>query len=235
MRDDICTIPISEVFEQTDGCPFCRMRNKIEDQVVDYILGAAMMEPDVRIKSNELGYCGTHLKMMMTKPKRLPLALILETHLDSLNDELFKKKLIRPSAKKQAYKTARIEQSCFVCDRMEWGLTRLLQTVVRTYYEQYDFRDMFKNQEYICLPHYKMLMQAVEDSPLKSKSAKLCEDAAALAGNHLAALREDVHLFTKMFDYRNSGEEGEMSDEVKLRVKDSIDRTFEYLTSRGDV
>lgn len=234
MRDDICTIPVSEVFEQREGCPFCRMRNKIEDQVVDYILGAAMMEPDVRIRSNELGYCGTHLKMMMNKPKRLPLALILETHLDELNDELFKKKLIRPSAKKQAYKTARIEQSCFVCDRMEWGLSRLMQTVVRTYYEQYDFRDMFKNQEYICLPHYKMLMQAVEDSPLKSKSAKLCEDAQALAKNQLAALREDVHLFTKMFDYRNSGEEGEMPDEVKNRVKDSIDRTFEYLTSRSE-
>ena len=234
MRDDICTIPVSEVFEQREGCPFCRMRNKIEDQVVDYILGAAMMEPDVRIRSNELGYCGTHLKMMMNKPKRLPLALILETHLDELNDELFKKKLIRPSAKKQAYKTARIEQSCFVCDRMEWGLSRLMQTVVRTYYEQYDFRDMFKNQEYICLPHYKMLMQAVEDSPLKSKSAKLCEDAQALAKNQLAALREDVHLFTKMFDYRNSGEEGEMSADAKTRVTDPIDRTFEYLTSRSE-
>ena len=76
-------------------------------------------------------------------------------------------------------------------------------------------------------------MQAVEDSPLKAKSAKLCEDAEALAKNRLAALREDVHLFTKMFDYRNSGENGEMSDEVKNRVKDSIDRAFEYLTARG--
>ena len=30
MREDICTIPISDVFEENDGCPICRMRNTIE-------------------------------------------------------------------------------------------------------------------------------------------------------------------------------------------------------------
>ena len=233
MRDDICTIPISEVFEQTDGCPFCRMRNTVERQMVDYILGAAMMEPDVRIKSNELGYCSTHLAMMMNHKKRLPLALILETHLDSVKDDLFKKKLIRPSAKKQAYKAARIEQTCFVCDRMEWGLERMLQTVIRTYQEQLDFRGMFNAQQYICLPHYEMLMQAVEESPYKSKSAKLCDDATNLCGNYLQSLRDDVHTFTQMFDYRNSGENSLLTDEQKEQASDSIERTFEYLTGTG--
>ena len=30
MRDDICTIPISEIFEENDGCPICRMYEKKE-------------------------------------------------------------------------------------------------------------------------------------------------------------------------------------------------------------
>ena len=30
MRQDICTIPISEIFEVNDGCPICRMREVIE-------------------------------------------------------------------------------------------------------------------------------------------------------------------------------------------------------------
>lgn len=232
MRDDICTIPISEVFEQTDGCPFCNMRNKIETQVIDYILGAAMMEPDVRARSNELGYCETHIKMMMKRPKKLPLALILETHLDYIGDELFKKRLIKPSAAKSAYKSARIIESCFVCDRMEWGLSRLMQTIVKTYNEQYDFRDMFNSQEYICLPHYKLLIDAVENSPYKSKSKKLLEDAENLCKNQLSLLRNDVHLFTRMFDYRNTGEDSIMSDDEKKRVSDSIERTAKFITSR---
>ncbi len=45
MREDICTIPISEVFEPKEGCPICRMRDTLENRVTEYITGAAMMEP----------------------------------------------------------------------------------------------------------------------------------------------------------------------------------------------
>lgn len=33
MRKDICSIPISEIFEPKDGCPFCRMRDMLEDRM----------------------------------------------------------------------------------------------------------------------------------------------------------------------------------------------------------
>ena len=45
MREDICSIPVNEVFEPKDGCPFCRMRDMLEDRMATYITGAAMMEP----------------------------------------------------------------------------------------------------------------------------------------------------------------------------------------------
>ena len=57
MREDICSIPISEIFEPKDGCPFCRMRDMLEDRMATYITGAAMMEPDVRVETNRLGFC----------------------------------------------------------------------------------------------------------------------------------------------------------------------------------
>ena len=60
MRDDICTIPVSEVFEVNDGCPICRMRDMLEQRTVEYIMGAAMMEPDVRIETNRAGFCHVH-------------------------------------------------------------------------------------------------------------------------------------------------------------------------------
>lgn len=55
MREDICSIPISEIFEPKDGCPFCRMRDMLEDRMATYITGVAMMEPDVRVETNRLG------------------------------------------------------------------------------------------------------------------------------------------------------------------------------------
>ena len=60
MREDITSIPISEVFEPQDGCPLCRLREMLEERIAVYITGAAMMEPDVRQETNRLGFCNPH-------------------------------------------------------------------------------------------------------------------------------------------------------------------------------
>ena len=102
MREDITSIPISEVFEPRDGCPICRMRDMLEARVVDYITGAAMMEPDVRIETNKQGFCFPHYQMMLAKRNRLGVALMLESHLDELDKQIFAGlPLLGKSGKKQ--------------------------------------------------------------------------------------------------------------------------------------
>lgn len=91
--EQIYTIPVNEAFEAVASgdnctCPFCLMYNRLEDNELDLILGASMMEPDVRLKTNELGFCPEHLSLMFDRSKRLPLALMLESHLDSIAAEL---------------------------------------------------------------------------------------------------------------------------------------------------
>ena len=80
MRDDITSIPISEVFEPKDGCPVCRLRDMLEERSVTYITGAAMMEPDVRIETNKKGFCHLHYGQMLKNSKQLTIALILQSH-----------------------------------------------------------------------------------------------------------------------------------------------------------
>ena len=81
MKEDICSIPINDVFAPKDGCPFCRMRDMLELRMAEYVTGAAMMEPDVRVTTNEQGFCNRHFKMMLKVGSRLSNALILESHL----------------------------------------------------------------------------------------------------------------------------------------------------------
>lgn len=50
MEPSLYTIPVQEIFEPMEGCPFCRLHSMLEDRCVDYILGAAMMEPSIRRK-----------------------------------------------------------------------------------------------------------------------------------------------------------------------------------------
>ena len=54
------TIPVNEAFEASAanpacGCPLCALYRKLEADELDLILGASMMEPDIRIKTNKSG------------------------------------------------------------------------------------------------------------------------------------------------------------------------------------
>ena len=88
--EQIYTIPVNEEFERTaEGaaeCPFCRLYNRLENQELDAILGGAMMEPDIRAMTNRAGFCDIHFKRLLGHGKRLPLALILESHLQEVLD-----------------------------------------------------------------------------------------------------------------------------------------------------
>ncbi len=227
MRDDICSIPVSEIFEVKEGCPICRMRNMLEERMVDYILGAAMMEPDVRMMTNERGFCHTHLSKMMKAGKRLPLALILETHLAEIEKDVFKNGKLKSADKKSAYKAARTYDTCFVCDKVEWGMERLLDTVLRLYSIEYDFRDTFADQEYLCLSHYQMLANLALQKMDKKRNANFLDKCKDLAYKYLDELQGDVHHFTKMFDYRSNDENADWGNS-----KDSIERACLWLTSR---
>ena len=74
MRESILTIPVTDIFEPKCGCPICRLRDTLEQRTVEYIMGAAMMEPDVRMETNKLGFCKTHFEQMRACKNRLSLA-----------------------------------------------------------------------------------------------------------------------------------------------------------------
>lgn len=84
MRESILTIPVSEIFEPKCGCPICRMRDMLEERTIEYIMGAAMMEPDVRMETNRLGFCKIHFEQMRDCKNRLSLALMLQSHLQDI-------------------------------------------------------------------------------------------------------------------------------------------------------
>ena len=97
--EQIYTIPVNEAFEKCASgnidtnvsecrCPFCELYGKYEADEIDLILGAAMMEPDIRKKTNEKGFCRPHFDMMFRYGKKLPLALILESHLDEVRSKV---------------------------------------------------------------------------------------------------------------------------------------------------
>ncbi len=225
MIDSIYTIPIKDVFEPKDGCPICRLRDTLETRCVEYILGAAMMEPDIRIRTNEQGFCRKHFNMMFKNKNKLSLALILESHLDQIEKDIFSKKdLFNKGAKSE--KVAKLSDSCFVCSQIDNALEKALDNVVHMWEQSLEFKELFAEQPVLCLEHYKDLCNMAKKKLPKKKFPDFADACEKLTANYLTELRGDVTHFTKMFDYRNSGEDADWKNS-----KDSIQRAIWFLSS----
>lgn len=225
MREDICTIPISEAFQENDGCPVCRMKQTVENRILDYIMGAAMMEPDVRIETNRLGFCERHLRKMMQSRGRLQLALMLETHTKELCDNVFKGGVLTPALKK-AEKAQKVRRTCFICEKINWGFERMTETIYRTYENDRDFRDIFDSQDTFCLEHYAMLVGGM-GKKMKRFGGEFAKTLETKTEAYLEQLTKDLKRFCSMYDYRNAGANKDWGNS-----KDSIERTAEFLTGK---
>ncbi len=228
MRDDICTIPISEIFEENDGCPICRMYERAEKRIVEYILGDAMMEPDVRIATNKVGFCQHHYDKMLSTRGRLQLSLMLQTHIDEINKGVFTKNIFTPVSKKGG-RAAKISESCFICDKIEFGLSRMIETIYRTYETERDFREMFNGQPQFCLPHFERLVAEFDKKKMKKYGSEFLQNLTRITSDYSKTLYDDISEYCTLYDYR-ARDEKKASDEVL----NSVENTVNFLTGRRD-
>ena len=232
--ETIYTIPINEAFEAAMEaaergeaiCPFCTVSQKLEEDELDLILGASMMEPDIRIKTNEQGFCREHFSKMLRRQKRLPLALMMESHLHELHALLTKKGIMGTSPDKGAKRLSSLRSDCYVCGRVNGNLRRMLANAVYMWEADPAFVTKVKAQKCICLDHFALLLEAAQKLP-KKKFAALYEDFAGPTYTYLGELCGDVSDFCKKLDYR-------YEDEPWYNSKDSVERSIRFLVGPYD-
>ena len=222
MRETIYTIPINIEFEKKSPCALCRLHADAGAKALEYITGAAMMEPDVRMSTNEKGFCAGHFADMLRLNNRLSVALMLLSHLD----EVTKNHLTRisgalaPGIGKSARGLAEATRSCFVCERVEMFMRNYAANIVHMWGDSAEFMSLYRGQNGFCLPHAADLLAAGEAKLNKRSAADFARDTLANATQWTAKTRAEVEAFTKSFDYRNIGTP--LSDEVKLSVETAI-------------
>ena len=84
MKETIYTIPVNEAFDKDSECPFCDLHNSLEQEGIEYMLGASYMEDDIRAETDKVGFCKRHYEMMYKNGNRLGLALMVQTHLQKV-------------------------------------------------------------------------------------------------------------------------------------------------------
>ena len=218
--EKIYTIPVNEAFDacagdKEIGCPFCEMYRTLQEKELEIILGASMMEPDIRIKTNEMGFCDNHFSMMLKRKNRLSLALMLESHLAHIAEEM--------NGMGSMKKIGKIIDSCYICSKVEYHFNKMFETAAWLYGTDRAFEEKIKNQSYFCMHHYHKFLTAGKNELNKRKYADFERLVEKVNADYLEQLQKDVSWFCKKFDYR-------YKDEPWGNAKDSPERAIKFLT-----
>ena len=226
--EQIYTIPVNEAFDLTlekpeCGCPFCVLYRKLQNDEIDIILGASMMEPDIRIKTNEQGFCSSHYGMMLGKKRMLGMGLMMESHLAEVKKRLDGPLILGNKRQAALNSLLELEGDCYVCNRINKNLSAMISTAVYLFESDGIFKEKFKKAPYFCLPHYRAMMDYASKKMGKRQFAELYDTAKAIEDKYLETISGDVSWFCKKFDYR-------YDDEPWYNSKDSVARAIKFLS-----
>ena len=242
MRYHIDTIPVWDAMKLDGECLLCALERKTELGEAERYLGASVMEPDVRVKVNERGFCQKHHAMLYTMSNRLGHALMLESHMienrqklekisasltksaaqlkdAGIGDKLSgKTKVATAEILKQAQALNEMAGSCLMCETIEENMRRYLHTFFHLYQNDGDFRSRFEKSKGLCLPHLGQLLEVAAEELSAKDLGRFVETVTKLEKENMDRIQEDISWFIKKFDYRYENESWKNS-------KDAVERT----------
>ncbi|MDD6102579.1 MAG: DUF6062 family protein [Clostridiales bacterium] len=230
MKEQLYTIPVNDAFNADCECPICFMYEELQNGAIDFVMGSSYMEDDVRMDTNEMGFCDKHIPMLYKNQNRLGLGLMMLTHMDKVLAEMEKKstaKLTKPSLFKKNVPSAassvkeyadRLDCSCYVCKRMENMYHRYLVTTLYLYDKDAGFRTKFEKSKGFCTRHYGMLYDMAPQEVSKANLDGFYETLNKVYLENFKRVRDDLEWFTDKFDYRNADAPWKNSKDALIRA-----------------
>lgn len=238
MKEKIHTIPVNEAFDSGDECPFCYLERETERRAVRYTLGpgASYMEPEVRVETDAAGFCSHHMKQMYDYGNLLGTALILQTHYAGLlkqldaqledfelpeKKSLFRRKKPDPGENSLVQWMQGRQDSCFICSRIEYNLSRYMETFFVLIKEP-EFRGKVEGSKGFCMRHFQRLLEEAEAHLPNGQREWFYRTVFTLMRENLIRVKEDLDWFVVKMDYRNADKEWKNS-------RDAVSRTMQKL------
>lgn len=204
--EKIFTIPINDAYDIKCGCPLCRLEHDLEQTSLEYVMGAAMMEPDVRIETNRYGFCAKHFDMMMKIQKRLPLALIIESHTQEMLSLLTQEAPGKREFPRITSAMSEMADGCFVCKQLHERLNKYYSNIIYLWLHDETFREKTRSQEYFCPHHLAALLNFAQKDLDKRRYADFYMDHTQETARRLKQISANVSKFCKSFDHRYANE-----------------------------
>ena len=236
MKEQLYTIPVNDAFAVDCECPVCSMYDSLEKDAIEFTMGPSYMEDDIRMETNKIGFCTHHVKQLYKHQNRLGLALILHTHMQRTNRDLedllssdkpVKKGLFAKKTENASPVTEYIEnlnQSCYICNRIDRIFARYLATIYHCYEHDEEFRRKFAASKGFCTKHFGMLYEGAPSSLSGKRLPEFIKSLNEVYLTNMKRVTDDLEWFTDKFDYRNE-------DKPWKNSKDALPRSMNKTNS----
>jgi len=232
MKEKLYTIPINDAVNAKDECPFCFIERKIEQDMMDFVLGSgsSYMESDVREQTDKAGYCRMHFKKMYDNGNTLGNAWIMKTHMKetiyemkkvmkasngitSSGGGLFKKKTVSGSNPVSAWINER-DKSCYICNQFTDHYERYMDTFFEMYRKDSSFKEKIDTGKGFCLPHFGDVCDAAQVRLKEKELQEFFDVTFKIMEESMERLFEDDAWLIEKFDYRNKDADWKNSREA---------------------
>ncbi len=242
MRYHIDTIPIWDAAKRDGECLLCALERRTELGEADRYLGASVMEPDVRVRVNEKGFCRKHHAMLYGMSNRLGHALMLESHTIETRERLQKSwaelgkaatalssatlgdrlsgraKASVETVVKEARRIQEMGGGCVMCETIQENMLRYLHTFFHLYKADSEFRKKFLEGKGLCIPHLGQLLEVASEELTPKELGEFVSALSRTEKENLDRIQEDISWFIKKFDYRYEKDDWKNS-------RDAVERT----------
>ncbi len=209
MKDHLETAPVIDAVRNHAVCPFCQLRDMIEQQTVERYLGGAVMEPDIRIRTNAVGFCRTHHQLLMAQKDYHGYALMMQTRLKTVSSQLapavkglagislFGNKNVSSLLRQLDESTGR----CLICENMADTVGRYMDIFMKLYREDSSFRSDFGNGSTVCLRDLPLLLQKSQLQLSPSLRKDFLETVSRQLSGAFDTAQEDLDALCSSFHF----------------------------------
>ncbi|MBR5597335.1 MAG: hypothetical protein IKW30_08005 [Lachnospiraceae bacterium] len=234
MKEKLYTIPLNDAVNAGDECPFCFIERKLEQDLMDFVLGSgsSYMESDIRSDTDKFGFCRAHFKKMFDYGNTLGNAWILKTHYQETIKEMKKKMQGKSFVKKGFFDkkktstersntigkwTLEREASCYICNRFKNDYPRYMDTFLYLYEKDPSFKEKILASKGFCLSHFGDLCEHAEDKLSQKQLDTFFPPLFSLMKNNMTRLYEDISWLIEKFDYENKDADWKNSKDALQR------------------
>ena len=224
---------VHDAYATGGECPLCFLVERAERVYVGSFRGNRVMEPSVRTRTNETGFCPAHARSLYAGEGKLGLALVMHTHLQHaaprLRADLEEVQAAAADGKKGAARLeqaierlARLRDTCYICAMLEADLERYAFTILYLWQKDPGFSTVLRASRGFCIPHFVRMLDAARTGLRPDVLGRWLSDVVPLLTGSLGSLEQDLLAFTQLH-------QGTSTDLGAEEVRSALGRTLQKL------